>query len=85
MEFADLFGYAGTVTGSSFMIPQVWKSWRTQSVEDISWLMLGLFFLNSIFWFMYGFFLGSIPLMLSNGIVSVVVLTQVSLKILYRK
>ncbi|TSC86455.1 MAG: hypothetical protein G01um10148_441 [Parcubacteria group bacterium Gr01-1014_8] len=36
-EVADLFGYAGTLTGISFMIPQVYHTYKTKSVEDISW------------------------------------------------
>lgn len=46
IETAEIFGYAGTVTGVSFMIPQVYRTYKTKSVEDISWGMLVLFFLN---------------------------------------
>ena len=82
---ADLFGYAGMLAGVSFMLPQVYKSWRTKSVEDIAWGMLSLLTLNNVSWFLYGFLLGSIPLMLTNGIGLVVIVTQIVFKIRYRK
>ena len=85
MEFADIFGYAGTITGMSFMIPQVWKSWRTKSVEDVSWAMLLILFTNSILWVTYGALIGRMPLVLSNSVTFVVVITLMSLKHHYRK
>ena len=84
MEFADWFGYAGTFTGVSFMLPQVWLTWKTKSVEDLSWTMLVLFLFNCFFWFMYGFLLGRLPLMLVNGIAFFVTSFQITLKYLYR-
>ncbi len=85
MELSNIFGYAGMVTGLSFMLPQVYKSWRTKRVEDVSWGMLVLLFLNCVFWFTYGFLLASTPLMLTNGIALLVVLVQIFFKIRYAK
>ena len=79
----EIFGYAGTFTGTSFMVPQVWKTWRTKSVEDLSWGMLVLFFLNCVFWFTYGFLLSSVPLMLANGIAFLVSVVQIMFKVQY--
>ena len=84
MDFASLFGYAGTFTGVSFMLPQVLKSLKTGSVEDISWLMLWLLWLNVIFWGMHGFFLGSMPLVVVNVIGFIIVSFQIMLKHRYR-
>lgn len=67
------------------MLPQVYKSWKTKSVGDISWGMLALLTLNNIFWFLYGFLLGSLPLMLTNAIGFVVVSVQIVLKVRYSR
>ena len=83
MELSDLFGYAGMVTGVSFMLPQVYKTYRTKSVEDISWGMLALVVLNCFFWFSYGYLRGSLPLILTNGLGFVVVSVLIILKIRY--
>lgn len=84
MDFATLFGYAGTVTGVSFMLLQVLKSLKTRSVEDISWLMLWLLWFNTVFWGLHGFFLGSTPLVVVNLIAIVIVSVQLELKRRYR-
>lgn len=80
----DLVGYAGMVTGVSFMLPQVYRTYRTKSVEDISWGMLALLFLNCVFWLSYGLLSGSLPLIITNLIALLVSILQISLKILYR-
>ena len=84
IEFADWFGYAGTATGVSFMIPQVYRTYKTKSVEDISWGMLAIFFLNCVFWLTYGILKGALPVALTNGSALIVTIVQITLKILYR-
>ncbi|RJR14033.1 hypothetical protein C4585_01005 [Candidatus Parcubacteria bacterium] len=84
MEFAELFGYAGMVTGVSFLIPQIYKTYQTKSVEDLSWGMLSMFFLNCIFWSTYGILIGALPIVLTNLCALVVNITLITLKIRYR-
>ena len=84
LSLADIVGFAGTVTGISFMLPQVYRTYTTKSVEDLSWGMLILIFLNCVFWFTYGVLLHSLPLITVNGIGGVVISVQIFLKILYR-
>ena len=81
---ADIFGYAGMVTGVSFMIPQVYKTYQTKSVEDLSWGMMTLLSLNCVLWFSYGLILDSLPLMLTNGTALAVNLALITLKVRYR-
>lgn len=68
MEFADIFGYAGTITGASFLLPQVYKSWKTKNVGDLSWGMLILFFFNSVFWLLYGILSPALPVAITNAL-----------------
>lgn len=80
----EALGYAGMVTGVSFMVPQVYKSYKTKSVEDLSWGMLALLYLNTVFWFLYGILLGAVPLLLTNGIALVTNTVLITLKVRYR-
>jgi len=84
MEIADLFGYAGIFTGIAFMVPQTWKMWRTKSVEDLSWGMLILFFLNCVFWLVYGTLTGAMPVAYVNAVALIVSITQIVFKYRYR-
>ena len=84
IETADIFGYAGTVTGVSFLIPQVYKTYRTKSVEDLSWGMLGIFFLNCVLWSTYGILNAAMPIILTNAAALAVNLALIVLKVRYR-
>jgi MtN3 and saliva related transmembrane protein len=82
--FTEIIGYIAAVLGTSIMIPQLIKSLKTKSVKDISTWTLVLFLLNNLFWITYGILINSLPVALSNGIVFMIVFTELSLKVKYR-
>lgn len=84
MDIAEIFGYAGMVVGTLVFVPQVFKTYQTKSVEDISWGMLVLLVLNCVSWFSYGYLRGSMPLILTNGLSLFVISVLITLKIRYR-
>ncbi|MEK7480164.1 MAG: SemiSWEET family transporter [Patescibacteria group bacterium] len=84
MDIAELFGYTGMVVGTLVFVPQVYKTYHTKSVEDISWGMLVLLVLNCVSWFSYGYLRDSLPLILTNGISLLVISVLITLKIRYR-
>jgi MtN3 and saliva related transmembrane protein len=64
----DLFGYlAGILTTVAF-VPQVLKTWRTRSAEDLSMGMLVTFTIGVSCWLAYGLALRSAPMILANGL-----------------
>lgn len=56
---------AGALTTAAF-IPQVWKSVRTRSVNDLSIGMLLLFNCGVALWIVYGWLLESPPVIVAN-------------------
>ena len=64
----DVLGYTAAVFATGSFIPQVWKSWRTRSAEDISFLMLFLHITGMVLWGTYGFLLGAAPIVVANGV-----------------
>jgi MtN3 and saliva related transmembrane protein len=58
---------AGTFTTIAFL-PQVLQTWRTKSAKDVSYVMLITFMLGVFLWFIYGLFLGALPIILANGL-----------------
>ena len=63
----DLLGYvAATLTTAAF-IPQVIKSLRSQSVDDLSLAMLVAFNIGVGCWLAYGFLIGAVPLIAANA------------------
>lgn len=79
----ETIGYSAAVIGTSLMLPQVIKSLRTKKVDDISFAMLVLYFLNCLLWAAYGVLIYAIPVIICNVIALVVSITQISLKIKY--
>ena len=83
MVLVDIVGYAATVIGTSLMLPQVYKSFKTKSVEDVSWGMLVMYFLNCSLWLTYGVLIVSTPLAMTNAIALAISVVQIGLKIRY--
>jgi len=71
---------AGALTTVSF-VPQVVKTWRSGSAEDLSLFMFVLFSAGLLLWLVYGIALRSLPIILANGITLVLALSIVLLKI----
>ncbi len=80
-----IVGYLATVTGTCVMLPQVYKTFKTKSVKDVSWGMLVIYFFNGIFWLTYGLLLGAFPIILTNSIAIVISIAQIILQVRYSK
>ena len=83
-EMVEISGYlAGILTISSY-IPQVYKSWNTRRVEDLSKATGILLALTALTWTVYGFLMDSMPMILTNSVVFFLVLSIVSIPFLSR-
>ena len=75
---------AGLLTTTAF-IPQVLKIYRTKSGKDISARMYSILSTGMVLWLIYGFFMRSLPLILSNAVTLILALAIIALKIRYRR
>ena len=64
----DALGYLAAIFATGSFIPQVVKTWRTRSAEDISFLLLFLHITGMVLWGTYGFLLGAAPIVVANAI-----------------
>lgn len=68
MDYINVIGtLAGVLTTIAF-VPQVIKTWRTQSANDISLFMFLLFSMGVLLWLAYGILLLAYPVIIANGI-----------------
>ncbi len=82
-ELIDSIGLlAGLLTTTAF-VPQVWKIYRTKSGQDISGRMFSIFSVGILLWLIYGIFLESLPLILSNALTLLLSLAILALKLRY--
>lgn len=80
MNWIELVGYIGSFLTSITFIPQVYKSWQSRSVGDLSVWMILIVITSTIVWLVYGFAIGSGPVISANLIV-----LALSLLLLYFK
>ena len=65
----DMFGYVGTGILGVTMLPQVYKTFKEQKANDLSLIYLWLQFSANILFIIYGYFIMSFPVIVSNCIV----------------
>jgi MtN3 and saliva related transmembrane protein len=83
MNMVEMVGaLAGTLTTIAF-IPQVVKTWRSGSAEDISLFMFLLFSTGVALWLVYGIAIDSMPVIAANAITLTLASSILILKIRY--
>jgi len=75
---------AAGLTTASF-VPQVYKTWKTKSVESLSLTMYIAFFIGIVLWLIYGIHHKSIPMISANTVTAVLALLLIIFKFRYKK
>lgn len=74
---------AGTLTTLAFL-PQVVKTWRTKSSNDLSVGTLGMICTGVLLWLIYGLLVGDLPIIAANAVTLVLVVSVFVLTLVYR-
>ena len=81
MDAVTGLGYlAGALTTIAF-VPQLTRTWRTRSAEDISFGMLLTFSIGVLLWLIYGLLIRSPPVILANIVTLILASAILALKI----
>ena len=64
----DALGYIAALFATGSFVPQVIKTWRTRSAEDLSFLMLLTHVVGMLLWLAYGIMIGAAPVVVANMI-----------------
>jgi MtN3 and saliva related transmembrane protein len=75
-----LGGVAALLTTAAF-VPQVVKSWRTRSTRDVSLAMYAVFAAGLALCLVYGFLLGSRPIIVANTVTLALAFVIIGLKL----
>jgi MtN3 and saliva related transmembrane protein len=84
MDWTLLTGLAAGVLTTIAFVPQLLKTWRSRSAEDVSLGMLITFCAGVFFWLLYGLFIRSLPVIAANAVTLVLALSILGLKLRYR-
>lgn len=81
--FFSFIGFAaGTLTTLAFL-PQVLHTYRSKSVDGLSYNTLIIFTVGVLLWFIYGLHLHSWPMILANGMTLLLQLPLLLMKVRY--
>lgn len=81
----EIIGFTAGFLMAITMLPQIIKSLKTKSVEDISLLMLIIYVTSALLWMVYGILIRSLPVAITDGFAFCVSFTQLFIKIKYTK
>lgn len=73
---------AGCLTTAAF-VPQVVHVWTTRSTRDISLMTFLIFCPGLALWLLYGIWLGSLPIVVTNAVTLALALTILGFKLRY--
>ncbi|MEJ2054543.1 MAG: SemiSWEET transporter [Calditrichaceae bacterium] len=68
METFSIVGFTAAVFTTISFLPQAIKTIRTRHTKDLSAGMYSLFVIGITLWFIYGFLINDLPVILANGI-----------------
>lgn len=76
----DALGYTAAVFATGSFVPQVIKTWRTRSAEDLSYLMLVTHIIGMLLWLVYGLMINATPIVAANTIAVLLDVALLALK-----
>lgn len=85
MSWIELVGHLGAFMTSVTFIPQVYKVWKTRSVNDLSLTMMLIVFASTIVWLTYAIALMLWPVIVANSIVCFLSLVLIYFKFAFGK
>lgn len=85
MSSIELVGHLGSVLSSITFIPQVYKTWKSKRAEDLSLLMMGIVFVSTIVWLIYGIGLNLWPVIICNSIICALSILLIFFKLTFKK
>ena len=71
---------AAFLTTSAF-IPQVYKIYKEKNAEGISLTMYIILFIGVLLWFIYGILIGSLSIIIANGVTALLQLSIIIFKL----
>ena len=83
MTITPIIGLVAAFCTTVAFVPQVVRTWKSRSTEDISLGMFSFYSTGIFGWLVYGLMIGDIPLIASNGVTFVLSLIMLGFKLRY--
>lgn len=83
--YTELIGVFAAVLTTAAFVPQVYKTYRTKSVGELSLGMYLVFLTGIILWLVYGILLHSFAIILANSVTGILVIILIYFILRYKK
>ena len=77
----EIVGLSAAFLTTSAFIPQVYKIYKEKNADGISLTMYIILFTGVILWFIYGFLIGSLSIIIANGVTALLQLSIIIFKL----
>lgn len=84
-NYIEYIGYFGSFLTAITFVPQVYKSWQSKSVGDLSGWMIAIVITSASVWLVYAFLINSGPVIVANTIVLALTLVLTYFKFRFKK
>lgn len=83
LSSSEIFGFSAATLSTIAFLPQVLKTWRTQSAKDVSYALLLTFSTGCLCWVIYGYQVAAKPVMIANAFTLALNLIILAMKITF--
>ena len=77
----EIVGLSAAFLTTSAFIPQVYKIYKEKNTDGISLTMYIILFTGVILWFIYGILIGSLSIIIANGVTALLQLSIIIFKL----
>ena len=77
----EVIGLSAAFLTTSAFIPQVFKIYKEKNADGISLTMYIILFIGVILWFVYGLLIGSLSIIIANGVTALLQLSIIIFKL----
>jgi|TARA_B100001059_G_scaffold61068_1_gene56811 MtN3 and saliva related transmembrane protein len=77
----EIVGLSAAFLTTSAFIPQVYKIYKEKNADGISLTMYIILFTGVILWFIYGILIGSLSIIIANGVTALLQLSIIIFKL----
>ena len=85
LNASETYGYIAALLTTIAFLPQLIKTFKTKSANDVSLVMLIMFMTGLVFWIIYGWKANAIPVLLANITTLILNSSILCLKLLYKE
>jgi MtN3 and saliva related transmembrane protein len=84
INYITTLGLAAGLLTTIAYLPQVIKTWKSKSAQDLSWSMLIVLCIGILLWLVYGFSVQDVPVIAANVLTLILVSIILVLKIRFK-